>query len=89
MVVADAGYSSEQNYEYLGQEKITGYMKYNYFHMEHKKKFTSNLFLPQNSFYNPQQDFIVCPMRQHLDFTYRKKNKSKLGYKSEVSVYKV
>ena len=64
-------------------------MKYNYFHMEHKKKFTSNLFLPQNSFYNPQQDFIVCPMRQHLDFTYRKKNKSKLGYKSEVSVYKV
>lgn len=34
VVVADAGYGSEENYEYLEKEKITGYVKYNYFHME-------------------------------------------------------
>lgn len=33
-VIADAGYGSEQNYEYMAQERITGYVKYNYFHME-------------------------------------------------------
>lgn len=87
VVVADAGYGSEQNYEYLEQEKITGYVKYNYFHMEQKKKFTSNLFLPQNLFYNPQGDFMVCPMGQHMNFSSQKKRISDLGYESEVSVY--
>ena len=87
VVVADAGYGSEQNYEYLEQEKITGYVKYNYFHMEQKKKFTSNLFLPQNLFYNPQGDFMVCLMGQHMNFSSQKKRISDLGYESEVSVY--
>lgn len=87
-VIADAGYGSEQNYEYIEKEKITGYVKYNYFHMEQKKRFRDNIFLAQNLFYNPDKDFIICPMGQRMDFVYRKKNKSDLGYESEVSVYK-
>lgn len=87
-VIADAGYGSEQNYEYIEKEKITGYVKYNYFHMEQKKRFRDNIFLAQNLFYNPDKDIIICPMGQHMDFMYRKKNKSDLGYESEVSVYK-
>ena len=86
-VIADSGYGSEQNYEYLDQENITGYVKYNYFHMEQKKKFRNNMFLPQNLFYNPDADFLVCPMGQQMSLRYKKKNKSELGYESEVSVY--
>lgn len=87
-VVADAGYGSEQNYEYLEKEGTTAYVKYNYFHMEQKRKFTNNIFLAQNLFYNPDRNFIICPMGQHMDFVCRKKNKSELGYESEGSVYK-
>lgn len=87
-VIADAGYGSEQNYEYLEQEGITGYVKYNYFHVEQKKKYKSNAFLPQNLFYNPELDFIVCPMGQHLDFVHKTKKTSDAGYESEVSVYR-
>lgn len=88
VVVADAGYGSEENYEYMEKEKITGYVKYNYFHAEQKKKFRDNIFLAQNLFYNPVGDFIICPMGQRMDFVYRKKKKSDLGYESETFVYK-
>lgn len=58
VVVADAGYGSEQNYEYMEKEEITGYVKYNYFHMEQKKKFRNNIFLAQNLSYNPEGDLL-------------------------------
>lgn len=86
-VIADAGYGSEQNYEYMEQEGITGYVKYNYFHMEQKRKFKQNMFLPQNLFYNGELDFMVCPMGQRMNFIRKQKNISDLGYESQVSVY--
>lgn len=86
-VIADSGYGSEQNYEYLGQQNITGYVKYNYFHMEQKKKFRNNMFLPQNLFYNTDADFLVCPMGQRMNLLFKKRNKSDLGYESRASVY--
>lgn len=87
-VVADAGYGSEQNYEYLAGEGIAGYVKYNNFHMDQKKKIRNNLFLPQNLFYNPQEDFMVCPMGQRMNFIRTQKNTSDAGYESQVSVYR-
>lgn len=56
--------------------------------MEQKKKYKSNAFLPQNLFYNPELNFIVCPMGQHLDFVHKTKKTSDAGYESEVSVYR-
>ena len=37
-IVADAGYGSEQNYEYMFANEMTPYVKYNYFHKEQKRK---------------------------------------------------
>lgn len=36
-VVADAGYGSEQNYEFMEDNFIEAYVKYNYFHKEQKR----------------------------------------------------
>ena len=36
-IIADSGYGSEENYEYLKEKEIEGYVKYNYFHKEQKK----------------------------------------------------
>ena len=43
-IVADSGYGSEQNYEFLFANGMTPYVKYNMFHKEMKRKFLKNPF---------------------------------------------
>jgi transposase len=86
-VVADAGYGSEENYEFLEQNNIEAFVKYNYFHMEQKRKIKKNIFLPQNLYYNKEQDYFVCPMGQHLTKKGVGTRISDNGYKSNVSYY--
>lgn len=88
VIVADSGYGSEQNYEYLSGQGITPYVKYNMFHKEQKRKYRSNPFLPANMYYNAAQDYYVCPMGQHLEFIRKEKRISDSGYESEISVYR-
>lgn len=86
-VVADAGYGSEENYEFLEMNDIEAFVKYNYFHMEQKRKIKDNIFLPQNLYYNSEQDYFVCPMGQHLTKKGVGTRISDNGYKSNVSYY--
>lgn len=86
-VVADAGYGSEENYEFMEQKDIEPFVKYNYFHMEQKHKIKKNIFLPQNLYYNNEQDYFVCPMGQHLTKKGVGARISDNGYKSNVSYY--
>ena len=37
-IVADSGYGSEQNYDYMLHNEIVPYVKYNYFHMDIRKE---------------------------------------------------
>jgi len=86
-VVADAGYGSEQNYEYAENESIEAYIKYNYFHKEQKRSHKNNIFLPSNLYYNKQENYLICPMGQHMEFIGTGKRESDLGYKYKVSIY--
>ena len=88
VVVADSGYGSEQNYEYLFGRNLIPYVKYNMFHQEQKRKYKKNAFLVQNLFYNPKGNYYVCPMGQHLCFIREEERKSDAGYISQVSVYR-
>jgi len=87
IVVADADYGSEENYEFLEKNEIEAFVKYNYFHMEQKRKIKNNIFLPQNLYYNSEQDYFVCPMGQHLTKKGVGTRISDNGYKSNVSYY--
>jgi transposase len=87
-VVADAGYGSEENYEFMEKNDIEAFVKYNYFHMEQKRSIQKNIFLPQNLYYNKEQDYFVCPIGQHLTKTGDGKRISDNGYISNVSYYK-
>lgn len=66
-LTADAGYGSEQNYQYLEQNKITAYVKHNQFDreqndtMQRKKPFAAD-----QLHYNKEDDYYVCPMGQHM-----------------------
>ncbi len=86
-IVADAGYGSEENYEMLEEKGVTGYVKYNYFHAEQKRKMKNNPFLVQNLFYNKERDFYVCTMGQRMENVGNGKRTSSNGYLSQVSYY--
>lgn len=80
-VTADAGYGSEENYTYLEEKQITGFVKYNYFHKEqHDKKRAENPFLPDNLFYNEEQDMYYCPMGQPMLNIGIKQDTTKTGF---------
>jgi len=85
---ADAGYGSEENYDYLEQEGIENYVKYPGFYQEQRKKVQNDPFRVENLYYNAQDDYFVCPMGQHLTYRYTAKTTSKNEYRSSVRVYK-
>lgn len=87
-VVADSGYGSEQNYEWLFGSGITPFVKYNMFHAEKKRKYRNDIFRADNLFYNRELDFYVCPMGQRLEHAGDLKKVSDLGYVSTVSIYR-
>jgi transposase len=86
-VVADSGYGSEQNYDYMEAKGIENFVKFTYFHKEQNKSFRNNPFLPDNLFYNPEGNFYVCPMGQKLEFIGQYQRISDRGYHSEFSLY--
>lgn len=87
VVVADAGYGSEENYEMLESKGIEGYVKYSYFHKEQKRSQKNNPFLQQNLYYNGEENFYICPMGQKMAFVGKGMRKSTNGYCSQVSYY--
>ena len=67
VVVADAGYGSEQNYEYLDTNSMEGYVKYNYFDKDqHDAYVKKHPFTADQLYYNKQQDIYICPMGQPM-----------------------
>ena len=87
-IVADSGYGSEENYEYMFSNGMTPYVKYNMFHVEQRRSYRNNPFRVSNLFYNPDDDFYVCPMGQKLKFIRQEKRYTTSGYQQTVSVYR-
>ena len=90
VLVADAGYGSEENYEYLFDDNnIEAYVKYNWFDKENKQscKDKKGEFHVDNLFYNPQHDCYYCPMGQQMTLREIKKEKTSTGYIKTLHMY--
>lgn len=87
-IVADSGYGSEENYEYMFSNGMVPYVKYNMFHLEQRRKYRNDPFRVSNMFYNQQEDFYVCPMGQRLRFIRQEKRHTASGYQQTVSIYR-
>lgn len=87
-IVADSGYGSEENYEYMFSNGMTPYVKYNMFHVEQRRSYRNNPFRVSNLFYNPDGDFFVCPMGQKMKFIRHEKRYTASGYQQTVSIYR-
>ena len=86
-IVADAGYGSEQNYNYMFENDIVPYVKYNYFHKEQKRKFRNNPYLQQNLIYDKDRDVFICPNNKKQIHTDTYTRTTEMGYESKVDRY--
>lgn len=85
--VADSGYGSEENYQFMESNGAAAYVKYNRFHIEHRPRYTPDPFRSENFYYNKEHDYCVCPMGQHMTRTGSSSKKSASGYVSQRATY--
>ena len=86
-VIADAGYGSEENYDYLEEKEIIGIVKYSTYEKEIKRSFKKKTFNADNWKYDAEQKEYTCPCGNPVPYkrTVTKKNQS--GYEQIVDVY--
>lgn len=65
-IIADSGYGSEENYAYIADKELNGYVKFNYFHKEQTKKFKNDRFRIENLEYDEKNDEYICPADKRL-----------------------
>lgn len=88
VVVADAGYGSDENYSYMEEEKIEAYVKYNFFYKERKGKITpKEVFNAQYLYYDEEGDYMICPMGQKMSKIDEEEVKTKSGHIKKIGVY--
>jgi transposase len=79
-IVADAGYGSEENYAYLEQAGVAGYVKYKLFDKQQKRSWRKQRFRVENWQYDPARDEYICPAGQPLTYQRTYHRKTANGY---------
>lgn len=86
-VTADSGYESEEVYEYLESQNQMPYIKPQTYEKWKKRSFKQDISKRENMGYDAENDTYTCHAGKTLIPLYVKKQKSKNGYESEVTVY--
>ena len=86
-VTADSGYESEEAYDYLKSQNQKPYIKPQTYEKWKKRSFKQDISKRENMKYDIESDTYTCHAGNILSPLYRKKQKSKNGYESEVTVY--
>jgi transposase len=87
-IIADAGYGSEENYEYINKNKLGNYVKYNMFHKEDTKKYKNDIYKSSNFKYDKDNDTFICPTGKQMKFLYERNEKTENGYISNLRYYR-
>ena len=86
-VTADSGYESEEGYAYLKECGQGPYIKPQTHEKWKKRSFRQNISKRENMDYDEAADTYTCHAGKLLSPPYIRKQKSKSGYESEVTVY--
>ena len=86
-VTADSGYESEEAYTYLRETQQKPYIKPQTYEQWKKRSFKQDISKRENMVYEAATDTYTCHAGKSLRPLYIKKQKSKSGYESEVTVY--
>lgn len=87
-VITDAGYGSEENYQWLEDQGIAAYVKHPQFDRRQNKSLREkNPFAPDTLFYNRDRDCYYCPMGQQMKRVGVKNKKTTQGFAQLIHVY--
>jgi len=86
-LVVDAGYGSEENYEYLENNDVEAFVKYQYFHKEQSRKWREDPYRTENLPYDQKNDSYTCPMGQKMNFIREKVIVSDNGFRQVNRLY--
>lgn len=87
-VTADAGYGSEENYEWLKKKRITAYVKHNQFDRSQnstiraKEKYTLDKLV-----YDEDRDVFICPSGKPMKYKYTSTRKTASGFEQTLDHY--
>jgi transposase len=88
VVTADAGYGSEENYQYLEDNNITGYVKHNQFDRQQNETIRDKKpFATDKLYYNKEKDCYYCPMGQPMSNIGTTTKKTSTGFKQHITIY--
>ena len=88
VVVADAGYESEENYSFLENRGITAMIKPANYEISKTRKYKKDISRRQNMPYNPDGDFYICKKGCRLYACGRHNRKTQSGYVRKETVYR-
>jgi transposase len=86
-IIADAGYGSEENYDFMTLHKIDAYVKYNYYNKENRNDYKNNPYLASNLHYNAKEDCFVCPIGEPMIYADTHMKSTVNGYPSRLDLY--
>jgi transposase len=88
VIVADAGYGSEENYKSLEDKGIKAYIKHNQFDRQQNKNIQSKKpFASDKLHYNAKQDCYYCPMGQTMKNIGTATKTTSTGFKQTITKY--
>jgi transposase len=87
VVITDAGYGSEENYQYLENKRIVAVIKYTMYRKEQSKKYKKNIFRAENLEYNNKEKYYICPNGKKLQFKESKEKQTHSGYPIQIDRY--
>lgn len=86
-IIADAGYSSEENYTYLEENEQNAYIKPADYEIRKTKKYKNNIYRVENLSYDEIGDYFTCPNGKRLNHVYDGKRKTENGHEIIKSYY--
>ena len=85
--IADAGYESEENYQFLEENGIEAFIKPSNYEQSKKRSFKKQIGRVENMDYDVESDSYICANGQKLTVKGISQKKSSTGYESEVTIY--
>ncbi|MGL5639709.1 MAG: IS1182 family transposase [Cetobacterium sp.] len=87
-IIADAGYGSLENYEFLSENNLNNFIKYNNWLNDFRGKTTSKIFVLKDFIYNKENDYYICLNGEHLHYQNTTLSKTITGYVQSIRNYR-
>jgi hypothetical protein len=86
-VIADAGFGTEENHEYLAGKEIDDLLKFPSYEKERQKNFKEDIFQRDNMPYDAESDSFLCPDGKRIVFKESREERNKNGFTSAIRLY--